>query len=120
MPEKNLRNLLKDLFPKHPLGSWAIHCATREALRLRKQRPDGKMVFGGRAALERRTKGLITNDDWRSRRQSRSIKIVGDRTYAGNRHLTIAPDGLSAKIHFFNRSITLHLAAMVGTQGQQA
>ena len=53
--EKELRDDLKARFPDHPLGSWAIHCATREALRLRRQRPDGRMVFGGSANLERRS-----------------------------------------------------------------
>jgi hypothetical protein len=117
MPEKDLRGLLKSLFPNHPLGSWGIHCATREALRLRRQRPDGRMVFGGRKELERRAKGLITNEEWRRRRQSRSIKIVGDRTYAGNRHLTIAPDGLSAGIRFLDQSVTIRLTEMSGAYG---
>lgn len=117
MREKDLRKLLKSLFPNHPLGSWGIHCATREALRLRKQRPDGGMVFGGRKELDRRRNGLITNEEWRRRRQSRPIEIVGDRTYAGNRHLTVAPDGLSAEVHFLDQSVTIGLAEMSGTQG---
>ena len=117
LPEKDLRDLLKSLFPNHPLGSWGIHCATREALRLRKQRPDGRIVFGGGNRLERRLKGLITNDEWRHRRHSRPIEIVGDRTRWGNRHLMLAPDGLSVTITFLKRSVTLRLPAMSGKTG---
>ena len=117
MPEKDLRNLLKGLFPQHPLGSWGIHCAAREALRLRRQRPDGRMVFGGRATLARRAKGLITKDEWRCRRQSRSIEIVGDRTRWGNRHLRLSKDGLTARIEFLGQSVTLHLPEMSGKDG---
>ena len=68
--EAELRNLVKARHmagPSEPcaLDAWAMHTATREGLKLRKQRPDGRMVFGGRKNLERRRKGLITNGDWR-------------------------------------------------------
>jgi len=118
LAEKALRDLLKTRFPAHPLGSWGIHCATREAIGLRRQRPDGRLVFGGRANLERRTKGLITREDWRHRRQSRSIEIIGDRTRWGNRHLRIAANGLSATVEFLGRSVTLRLPDMAGKTGK--
>ena len=63
--EQALRGLLKERFPDHPLGSWAIHCATREGMRLRKLRPEGKVVFGGRGNLERLNKGLINHKSGR-------------------------------------------------------
>ena len=115
--EKDLRNDLKQSFPTHPLGSWAIHCATREALRLRKQKPDGRMIFGGRAQFERRLKDLITREEWRLRRQSRPIEIVGDRTRWGNRHLRLSQDGRTATVTFLKRSITLNLPKMSGKTG---
>lgn len=117
MPEKDLRNLLKSLFPMHPLGSWAIHCATREALRMRKQQPDGRIIFGGRDHFERRARGLISRDDWRRRRQSRPIEIVGDRTRDGNRHLNLSGDGLKATVKFLGRIVTLNLPQMSGKTG---
>ena len=117
LPEKDLRNLLKSLFPNHPLGSWGIHCATREALRLRKQRPDGRIVFGGRKELERRLKGLITNEEWRQRRHSRPIEIVGDRSYWGNRHFRLSADALRCEVDFLGQKVTLHLPEMAGAQG---
>jgi hypothetical protein len=117
MPEKDLRNLLKKLFPTHPLGSWAIHCATREALRMRKQQPNGKIIFGGRKQFERRTKGLISKEDWRHRRQSRPIEIVGDRTRDGNRHIKLSSDGLKATVGFLGRTVTLNLPQMSGKTG---
>ena len=118
LPEKELRDLLKAKFPEHPLGSWAIHCATREALRLRKQRPGGKIVFGGRTHLERRQKGLITAEEWRQRRQSRPIEIVGDRTYWGNRHFRLSDDALRCEVNFLGQKIALHLPEMAGAQGK--
>lgn len=115
--EKDLRDELKTRFPDHPLGSWAIHCATREALRLRKQKPDGRMIFGGRAQLERRMKELISHEEWRQRRQSRPIEIVGDRTRWGNRHLRLSEDGRTATVVFLKRSIRLDLPKMSGKTG---
>lgn len=117
LSEQALRNLLKTSFPNHPLGSWAIHCAAREAMRLRRQRPDGRMVFGGRAELKRRIKGLISNEEWRLRRHSRPIEIIGDRTRWGNRHLRLSQDGRIATITFLKRSVTLRLPEMSGKTG---
>jgi len=117
MPEKDLRNILKKLFPTHPLGSWAIHCATREALRMRKQQPTGKIIFGGRKQFERRAKGLIGREDWRRCRQSRPIEIVGDRTRNGNRHLKLSHDGLKATVGFLGKAVTLNLPQMSGKTG---
>ena len=115
--EQALRDLLKRRFQDHPLGSWAIHCATREGLRLRKQRPDGRIVFGGRGNLERLHKGLIDCDEWRRMRHSRPIEIVGDRTKWGNRHLELSPDGLMATATFLKKTVTLHLPCMAGKTG---
>jgi hypothetical protein len=36
------------------INVWTVHCATLEGMDLRKARPDGKMVFGGRGNFERR------------------------------------------------------------------
>ena len=115
--EQALRDLLKRRFPNHPLGSWAIHCATREGIRLRKLRPEGKVVFGGRDNLKRLNKGLIDHDEWRRMRHSRPIEIVGDRTYRGNRHIRLSPDGLTATVTFLKKSVTLHLPRMSGKTG---
>ena len=115
--EQTLRDLLKKRFPDHPLGSWAIHCATREGMLLRAQRPDGRIVFGGRDRLERLHKGLIDREEWRRTRHSRPIEIVGDRTRWGNRHMRISPDGLTATVTFLKRSVTLRLPRMSGKTG---
>lgn len=116
--EKDLRDLLKARFTEHPLGSWAIHCATREALAIRRATPDGRAIFGGKAQFERRRKGLISNEEWRRIRHSRPIDIVGDRTRQGNRHLTLSQDGLTAEIEFLGRKLTLHLEAKTGKHGK--
>jgi hypothetical protein len=117
LAEGALRDLLKKRFKGHPLGSWAIHCATREGMSLRALRPDGKVVFGGRDRLERLQKGLIDRKEWRRIRHSRPIEIVGDRTRWGNRHMRLSPDGLTATVTFLKRSVTLHLPQMTGKAG---
>lgn len=117
-PEKELRARLKARFPDHPLGSWAIHCATREGLWLRSQRPDGRMVFGGRDHLERRRKGLIDHAAWQARRHTRAIEIVGDRTRWGNRHLALSANGKEARITFLGTTIVLQLSHLPGKRGR--
>ena len=115
--EQALRDLLKHRFPDHPLGSWAIHCATREGMRLRAQRPDGRIIFGGRDRLECLHKGLIDREEWRRIRHSRPIEIVGDRTRKGNRHIRLSPDGLTATVTFLKSAVTLRLPQMAGKTG---
>lgn len=115
--EQALRDLLKKRFPDHPLGSWAIHCAAREGMRLRGQSPDGRIVFGGRDQMERLRKGLIDSAEWRRIRHSRPIEIVGDRTRRGNRHLELSSDGMTATVTFLKKPVTLRLPRMTGKTG---
>tara|TARA_B100000929_G_scaffold288852_2_gene278179 strand:- start:178 stop:1722 length:1545 start_codon:yes stop_codon:yes gene_type:complete len=116
--EKDLRDLLKARFPSHPLGSWDLHCAAREGLRLRAAVPDGKMIFGGRPTLLRRQKGLIDNTEWKSRRHQRAIEIVGDRTRWGNRHFRLSEDGRTCEVIFLKQKASLKLPEMNGKQGR--
>ena len=116
--EKDLRNLLKARFPNHPLGSWDLHCATREGLRLRAAVPDGSMVFGGKTSLLRRQKELIDNNEWKLRRHGRSIEIIGDRTRRGNRHFRISEDARTCIVTFLKKDVVLSLPEMHGKQGR--
>lgn len=116
--EKDLRNLLKTRFPNHPLGSWDLHCATREGLALRKKVPDGRMIFGGKNNLQRRQKGLISNAEWKALRQQRSLKITGDATRWGNRHFRLSDDARQCTVTFLKQSVTLDLPEMNGKQGR--
>ena len=116
--EKELRDLLKARFPSHPLGSWDLHCAAREGLRLRTAVPNGTMVFGGKPSLLRRQKGLIDNAEWKSRRQGRAIEIVGDRTRWGNRHFRLSTDARTCEVTFLKQKVILNLPEMSGKQGR--
>jgi len=116
--EKDLRNLLKARFPKHPLGSWDLHCAAREGLALRKKAPDGSMIFGGKTNLQRRQKGLICNAEWKGLRQQRSLEITGDATRWGNRHFRLSDDARQCIVTFLKQSVTLDLPEMHGKQGR--
>lgn len=116
--EKELRTLLKTRFPNHPLGSWDLHCATREGLQLRKRVPDGSMVFGGKPTLLRRQKGLINNAEWKARRQGRAIEIVGDRTRWGNRHFRLSEDARTCEVTFLKQKVVLKLPEINGKHGR--
>ena len=115
--EKELRNLLKTRFPAHPLGSWNLHCAAREGLRLRAAVPDGSMIFGSKLALQRRQKGLIGNHEWKSRRQERALDIIGDRTRKGNRHFRLSRNARACEVSFLRTKVILDLPEMTGKQG---
>ena len=115
---QELERFLKKRFPGHPLGSWAIHCATLDGIRLHHIKTDGKMVFGGRSNLLRRQKGLISNDEWKALRQQRAIEITGDRTRWGNRHFRLSADGLTCGVEFLKHGVTLQLPEMSGKAGK--
>lgn len=116
--EKDLRDLLKARFPKHPLGSWDLHCAAREGLALRKKVPEGNMIFGGKTNLQRRQKGLISNFEWKALRQQRSLEIIGDATRWGNRHFRLSNDARQCVVTFLKQSVTLDLPEMNGKYGR--
>jgi hypothetical protein len=119
--EDQLRGLLKARFagsPSEPcaVDAWILHCATREGLKLRNQRPDGKLVFGGRQNLERRRKGLITAGDMRALRL-RPLVSLGDKERLGNRHFRLSVDGRACTVRIYGAAVTLHLPEMRGKRG---
>ena len=116
--EKELRDLLKERYPNHPLGSWDLHCAAREGMHLRATVPDGTMIFGGKSTLLRRQKDLINNAEWKAKRHSRAIEIIGDRTRYGNRHFRLSEDALTCEAIFLKQKVTLNLPEMSGKQGR--
>ena len=113
-----IEKVIKERFPSQPLGSWAAHCAAYEAKTLRNKVPDGRMIFGGRDQLLRRQKGLISNAEWRERRHSRSLQIIGDRTRWGNRHFRLSDEGRKCTVTFMKDSVALDLPQMTGKQGR--
>lgn len=123
-PEKDLRNFVKDRFDRDirsttqsPLiDAWFLHCATREAMSLRKARPDGRIIFGSKANLIRREKQLITEDEWRSMRL-RPLMSLGDKSESGNRHFRLSPDGRSCELKIFGKAMKLSLPELNGKWG---
>ncbi len=119
--EEELRDLLKARFAasaRDPgsVDAWLLHCATREGIRLRNQRPDGKLVFGGRKNLERRRKGLISTGDWRSMRL-RPLVSSGDKSFAGNRHFRLSEDAHTCTLRVYGHAVVLALPEMRGKRG---
>jgi len=112
-----IEEVIKKRFPDQPLGSWAAHCAAYEAKSLRARVPNGSMVFGGRAELLRRQKGLISSNIWKARRHGRALPIIGDRTRWGNRHFRLSTDARKCVITFLKHEVTLDLVEMAGKHG---
>jgi hypothetical protein len=126
--QKPLRDMVKSRFAGGVLDAWALHCATLEGMDLRKRVPDGRMVFGGRASLERRRKDLISVEEWR-RLRLRPMTIRGDKQFAGNRHFRLSPDARSCTFTMLQggrvkgqpmvwRGITLQLPELTGNAGK--
>jgi IS605 OrfB family transposase len=86
--EKDVRDIVKSRFTKLGLlDSWAMHCATRAGVLKRKLRPEGHMVFGGRAGFERRRKGLISNDQWKRMRLHPFVSYGDSQKVRGNQNI---------------------------------
>ena len=114
--EKTIRDTLKGQFGGKGIDAWLLHCATLEAIGLRRRVPDGRMVFGGRKQLERRRKGLVSNDEWK-RARLRPLCSIGDANYAGNRHFRLEADGRCLTLKILGREARLMLPACAGKWG---
>ncbi len=88
--EKDVRELVKSRFTKLGLlDSWAMHCATRAGVLKRKLRPEGDVVFGGRAGFERRRKNLISNDEWKRMRLHPFVSYGDSQKVRGNQNIQL-------------------------------
>ncbi|MGU3659151.1 hypothetical protein [Methylobacterium fujisawaense] len=116
--QKELRDLVKARFAHLRIAdAWLLHCATLEGMDLRRIRPDGSLVFGGRPQLERRRKGLIGRGAWREVRL-RPMCSRGDATQHGNRHFRLSADAATCTLTVYGRPVVLQLAAMRGKAGE--
>lgn len=116
--QKELRDLVKTRFAHLKIAdAWLLHCAALEGMDLRRLRPDGSLVFGGRSQLERRRKGLISREAWREARL-RPLCSRGDKTFFGNRHFRISADAATCTLSVYGRPVILRLAAMRGKAGE--
>jgi IS605 OrfB family transposase len=117
LKQKDLRDLVKRRFAGGVADAWLLHCATLEGMDLRRARPDGRIVFGTRASLERRRKGLIDHEKWRGMRL-RPLCSRGDKLYKGNRHFRLSAGGQSCIFQVYGRKGVLDLALMKGSAAE--
>ncbi|TLX16668.1 hypothetical protein [Rhizobium sp. MHM7A] len=130
VPEKALRELVKDRHAGDLIDAWSLHCATLEARDLHKSGQPQHMVFGGRKNLERRRKRLITRDEWKALRL-RPFASRGDKSFGGNRHFKLSLDGTNCTFTMMEpqgdassrkgmkwRKVHLDLAIMTGNAGE--
>lgn len=75
------------------------------------------MIFGTRAGLERRRKGLIRRDEWR-RMRLRPLCSRGDKLFLGNRHFRLSLDARCCVLGMYGRRIALELPQMLGNAGK--
>lgn len=81
--EKAVRHAVKALRPPVHGDSRTLGHAVRRGLSARKTTPDGTAVFGSRAGMERRRKGLIAHAE-AVRARLLPLYLCGDRVYRGN------------------------------------
>ncbi len=117
LKQKDLRDFVKSRFAGGAADAWALHCATLEAMDLRRSGRGDDMVFGGRTNLERRRKGLISKDEWRELRL-RPFTSRGDKNYLGNRHFRLSVDARRCVFQMYGRKVELDLPHMVGNAGK--
>lgn len=115
--QKELRDLVKGRFAGGIVDAWILHCATLEGMDLRKLNPDGNTLFGSRKEFSRRSKGLITNAEWKEKRV-RPLCSRGDKGFLGNRHFRLSPDGRTCIFQMYGRKIGLALPEMLGNAGK--
>jgi hypothetical protein len=115
--QKDLRDFVKARFSGGSVDAWSLHCAALEAMDLRRAGRGDDMVFGGRANLARRQKGLISRDEWREKRL-RPFTSRGDRTFLGNRHFRLDANGRRCVFQMYGRKIELNLPEMLGNAGR--
>lgn len=116
--EKAVRDAIKARFA-HGLivDAWLLHCATRDGIAARRRVPSGATVFGGKDNLLRRSKGLISAEEWRAMRL-RPLLSLGDKTYKGNRHFRLSPDARRCTVRVYGRSVALALPELNGIWGK--
>ncbi|KSV85450.1 hypothetical protein [Sinorhizobium sp. GL28] len=86
--EMDLRNQVKARFVHEGLlDSWAFHCAMKLGIWKRKLTPDGTAIFGGRSELERRSKGLISSDEWKRKRLHPFVSFGDRQKTRGNQNV---------------------------------
>ena len=129
-PEKEIREIVKARHTREGvLDSWAMHSATRLGVMKRKHCPEGDMVFGGKANLERRRKGLISSGEWKALRLLPFVSYGDSQKPRGNQNIhLIGETELVVKIGRKEgggrggRTVTAHatltLAGMTGNAGR--
>ncbi|AQT06568.1 hypothetical protein [Acetobacter persici] len=111
-----LKELTTTLYDRHRVSGidhWLAHCAVLEAAAL----PEKDIVFGGKGALQRRQKGLISNEQWKALRL-RPMTSIGVRNFKGNRHFRLSDGGRACTVTVLKKPVVLHLPEMRGTWGE--
>ncbi|AQT06400.1 hypothetical protein [Acetobacter persici] len=111
-----LKGLTASLYDSHRAGGLdhrLAHCAVLATTGL----PKKDIAFDGKAAPQRRQKGLISNDQWKALRL-RPMTSIGVRNFNGNRHFRLSDGGRACTVTVLKKPVVLHLPEIQGTWGK--
>lgn len=89
VPEKQREQQSKNLNNLSLLDSWFVRSAAKQAQWINDTNKYKTIVFGGRKNLIRRTKGLITKEEYQAKRLQ-PIQSIGETVKKGNRKFRIS------------------------------
>ena len=89
--EISLRKYQANLSNIGLIKSWLYQCAIKEAKQIYASHKGRNIVFGGRKNYIKRTKGDISNSEWKELRL-RNIYSIGEKNHKGNRLFDLLPD----------------------------
>jgi hypothetical protein len=101
LAEISVRAELKSRFCDSGLDSWYQQSAVKSGMGMFKADSElgvTKRIFGGKKNLVRRSKNLITNDEWKSLRIL-PLYIIGESPRRGNRKFDFGIDSITFKPH---------------------
>lgn len=111
--EKQCREVLKLQFKNEKLDSWYQQCAIRTAKAMLDSDValgNKSRVFGGKRNLNRRAKGLITNEGWKECRLD-YLNVIGEASKCGNRKFELYNNYVTYK-PYKGKKITIQIGSL--------
>ena len=105
--EIDIRSYIRTTF-KGKLDSWFHQSAVKSGIAMAKADEElstDKRIFGSKQMMSRRTKGLITNNQWKESRLM-PVYLIGESNYKGNRKFNFSVDSILFKPV---RGTTIHI-----------
>lgn len=108
-----LNKLFDNLNHVKLVNYWFKQSAIREAVQLINQNKNNSIVFGGKQNLKRRSKGLISREDFLQNKKLNPLYSIGDAPHKGNRFFQIQD---SCKTILFKPTNNIHIELKLNIQ----